>query len=299
MTALEPEKDGALAPGGAAEADPRPAPETTWRGAVPPVLPPLTRAERLRGHLRLLAFATLTVVSVALFVLGRYARAGLGRWVTFHFWIAQQWARMGLALAGLRHDVTGTPVPGGALVANHCSWLDILSLRAVTLMYFVSKAEVADWPGVGFVTRVTGTVFIERRRSQAKAQEGVLRSRIAADQLLIFFPEGTSTDGAQVLPFKSSLFSVFYDSAGAAAPLLVQPVSIRYRPAPELGLPDAFYGWWADMPFYGHIFDVFARSRRGRARIVFHPPVRPADYPNRKALAEDCQRRVAEGHAAL
>ncbi|MEO0426089.1 MAG: lysophospholipid acyltransferase family protein [Pseudomonadota bacterium] len=274
-----------------------PGSQGTWRDAQPPVLPPLTLREKLRGYGRLLVFMALTVVSVAVFIAGRYLRHWLGHSVTFHFWVARQWSRGGLWLAGLDRRIEGMPVSGGALVANHCSWLDILSLRAVTLMYFVSKAEVADWPGVGFVTRVTGTIFIERRRSQAKAQEAVLRSRIAADQLLIFFPEGTSTDGQRVLPFKSSLFSVFYED-GKGADLLVQPVSIVYEPNPGIGLPSDFYGWWGDMPFYGHILDVFARSRRGRVTITFHPPARPADFWDRKALTEHCQQAVARGHSA-
>ncbi|MEM7497456.1 MAG: lysophospholipid acyltransferase family protein [Pseudomonadota bacterium] len=270
--------------------------EGTWRGGEPPVLPALTCYEKLRGYLRLGAFIVMTAVALALFVAGRYLRHWLGHGVTFHFWVARQWSRGGLWLAGLERRVEGTPVQGGALVANHCSWLDILSLRAVTLMYFVSKAEVADWPGVGFVTRVTGTIFIERRRSQAKAQEAVLRSRIAADQLLIFFPEGTSTDGQRVLPFKSSLFSIFFDD-GEGADLLVQPVSLVYTPAPGSDLPAEFYGWWGDMPFYGHILDVFGRSRRGRVTITFHSPARPTDFADRKALAEHCQQAVASGHA--
>jgi 1-acyl-sn-glycerol-3-phosphate acyltransferase len=279
-----------------AEAARAPSP-TTWNGADPPELPPLTRRETLRGAVRSAAFVVMTVVALALFVPGRYLRHWLGPWVTYHFHVARLWSRAGLWLAGLRHEVHGTPVKGGALVANHCSWLDIFALRAVTLIYFVSKAEVADWPGVGFVTRVTGTIFIERRRSQAKAQEAMLRSRIAADQLLAFFPEGTSTDGERVLPFKSSLFSVFFlDHHGAD--LTVQPVSIRYRPDPASGLPGSFYGWWGTMSFEGHIFDVFARSRRGRAIVTFHDPVRASDFPHRKALAEHCAAVVRAGHAA-
>ncbi|MEO0761690.1 MAG: lysophospholipid acyltransferase family protein, partial [Pseudomonadota bacterium] len=195
-------------------------------------------------------------------------------------------------------EVEGRPVPGGALVANHCSWIDILTLRAVCLMYFVSKAEVADWPGVGFVTRVTGTIFIERRRSQAKAQEAILRSRIAADQLLIFFPEGTSTDGQRVLAFKSSLFSAFYED-GQGADLMIQPVSLRYRVDPRSGLPENFYAWWGDMPFYSHILDVFARSSGGTARLIFHPPLTPAGAGDRKALALAAGEAVAAGHARL
>lgn len=269
----------------------------TWNEVLPPELPPLTAGQKIRGAVRLAAFVATTLLALGLFVAGRYLRHWFGHRVTFHFLAARQWARIGLRLAGLRHDTRGVPVRGGAVVANHCSWLDIMALRAVTLMYFVSKAEVADWPGVGFVTRVTGTIFIERRRSQAKAQEEMLRSRIAADQLLTFFPEGTSTDGERVLPFKSSLFSVFFlDGHGAG--LAVQPVSIRYRPAEGSGLPASFYGWWGTMGFERHVFDVFARSRGGRVTVIFHPAVRASEFPDRKALADHCQRTVAEGHAA-
>jgi len=252
---------------------PRPGSPTTWNGAVPPELPPLTLMQKLRGAARCAGFVLLTAISILLFVIGRYLRHWLGHAITFHFAIARLWSRAGLWLAGLRLEVRGRPVNGGALVANHCSWIDILALRAVTLIYFVSKAEVADWPGVGFVTRVTGTIFIERRRSQAKAQEEMLRSRIAADQLLAFFPEGTSSDGERVLPFKSSLFSVFFlDHHGAN--LTVQPVSIRYHPDPRTGLPPSFYGWWGEMGFESHVWDVLCRSRGGRVTVVFHEPVR-------------------------
>ncbi|MGF1551012.1 MAG: lysophospholipid acyltransferase family protein [Paracoccaceae bacterium] len=273
--------------------------ENTWRGAEPAALPPLTRRERLRGIVRVALFALATLLALALFLPGRYLRAGLGRFVTFHFAVARLWARTGLALAGLSRRVEGTPVHGGAIVANHCSWLDILTLRAVCLMYFVSKAEVRDWPGVGLAAAAAGTVFIERRRSQAKAQEAVLRSRIRAEQLLIFFPEGTSTDGERVLPFKSSLFSAFFDDAGRGADLLIQPVTIHYRPGAASALPPSFYAWWGDMAFWAHVFDVFARSAGGTASVVFHEALRPAEEGDRKALAQACHSRVSAAHARL
>jgi 1-acyl-sn-glycerol-3-phosphate acyltransferase len=182
----------------------------TWNAELPPELPPSSVGGRIAGVLRMTAFLLLTALALAIFITGRTLRAWLGRWVTYHFVAARLWSRAGLWLTGLSLVVRGTPVASGALVSNHCSWADILALRSVRLMYFVAKAEVRRWPAVGFITAVTGTVFIERRRSQAKRQEQVLRERIGASQLLIFFPEGTSTDGLRVLPFKSSLFSAFF-----------------------------------------------------------------------------------------
>ena len=267
---------------------------TTWNGASPLVLPPPSLAGRIIGVLRMSAFLVMTAVALVIFVTGRYLRAWLGNWITFHFLTARLWSRAGLWLLGLRLVVRGTPVASGALVSNHCSWADILTLRSVKLMYFVAKSEVRDWPAVGLITVVTGTIFIERKRNQAKRQEQVLRERIAAEQLLIFFPEGTSTDGLRVLPFKSSLFSAFfYDHH--AADLWVQPVTVRYIPAPGSRLPPGFYGWWGDMSLGSHVWAVMSRSFGGRAEVIFHEPVKPRAFGNRKALAQHCGAVVARG----
>lgn len=265
---------------------------STWRGAEPPELPPATPAGRVIGAARLAGFIAMTAVLFPLFLIGRLLRHWLGGGVTFHFRIARAWSRGTLRLLGLRRVVRGTPVRAGALVANHSSWLDIPALRAVALIYFVAKSEVREWPVVGFVTHACGTIYIERRRSHAKRQEEVLRQRIAADQLLCFFPEGTSTDGLRVLPFKSSLFSVFFHDH-EAADLLIQPVTIRYVAPPDL--PPAFYGWWGDMGLGAHAWAVMTRSFDGRAEVIFHPPVNPRDFADRKALAGHCHSAVAAG----
>ena len=270
----------------------------TWTKEHAPVLPQPTRFARLLGMLRIGILLAITLISVPLFLTGRLLRGWLGRWVVFHFGVARLWARASLWLTGLRLVVHGKPIRGGALVANHSSWIDILALRATTLMYFVSKAEVADWPGVGFITRITGTVFIERRRTEVKRQEAVLRSRIAQDQLLCLFPEGTSTDGLRVLPFKSSLFSTFFVD-GEGADILIQPVTLHYRAPHGEGIPEDFYGWWGSMGFEAHIWDVVTLSFGGQVDVMFHPAVNASDYSDRKSLTEVCQRTVSQGFDQL
>ncbi|MFO7854667.1 MAG: lysophospholipid acyltransferase family protein, partial [Paracoccaceae bacterium] len=159
-------------------------------------------------------------------------------------------------------------------------------------MTFVAKAEVRAWPGVGAIAALCDTVFIERRRGAAKAQEAELKARMQAGDRLVFFPEGTSTDGRRVLPFRSTLFAaVASDELRDTA--WVQPVSVVYH-APE-GEPEAFYGWWGDMPFGGHVWTVLTRSFGGRAEVVFHEPVRAADFADRKLLAAHCWREVERG----
>lgn len=270
----------------------------TWTKETVPTLPAPSRAGRIVGGIRLVSLLVLTLICVVFFLLGRFLRSFLGRWITFHFGIARFWAYACLRLCGLRLSVHGKPIHGGALMANHSSWIDILALRATTLMYFVSKAEVANWPGVGFLTRVTGTVFIERKRTEVKRQEAVLRSRIAQDQLLTLFPEGTSTDGLRVLPFKTSLFSTFYVD-GAGADIQIQPVSLRYHTPAHRDLPPDFYGWWGAMGFEKHIWDMLTLSFGGRVDVQFHPAMRASEHPDRKALAVACQQAVAAGFDQL
>ncbi|MEL6996659.1 MAG: lysophospholipid acyltransferase family protein [Pseudomonadota bacterium] len=270
----------------------------TWTKENPSDLPAPRLTGKLVGGVRLVLLLLLTLVSVVLFLIGRFLRGTLGRWVVFHFGVARFWARACLWLTGIRLRVTGAPVRSGALVANHSSWIDILALRATTLMYFVSKAEVANWPGVGFITRITGTVFIERKRTEAKRQEAVLRSRIAQKQLLCLFPEGTSTDGLRVLPFKSSLFSAFFVD-GESTDIMIQPVTLRYHPPKTGELPLDVYGWWGTMGFEKHIWDVLTLSFGGVVDVIFHQAVPASAFEDRKALAEASQSAVARGFEAL
>lgn len=184
----------------------------------------------------------------------------------------------------------------GAVVANHGSWLDIFSLNAKKRVYFVSKAEVANWPGIGWLARATGTVFIRRDRKEASTQIEIFRERLSAGHKLLFFPEGTSSDSRRVLPFKSTLFAAFF------APELrdfmwVQPVTVRYF-APE-GEDPRFYGWWGDMDFAPHLLQTLAARRQGQIEVVYHAPVKVTDFTNRKALAQHCEGAVRAGLAEL
>ena len=270
----------------------------TWTKETVPTLPTPSLAGKVVGMLRMALILFVTLIGVVLFLTGRLLRGWLGRWVTFHFGVAWLWARICLSLIGIRLHMHGKPISNGALVANHSSWIDILALRATTLMYFVSKAEVADWPGVGFITRITGTVFIERKRTEVKRQEGVLRSRIAQKQLLCLFPEGTSTDGLRVLPFKTSLFSTFFVD-GVGEEIRIQPVTLRYHAPRGDHLPRDVYGWWGSMGFEKHIWDVLTLSFGGKVDVMFHPPVLAAAYQDRKQLADACEKVVMQGFDKL
>ena len=250
----------------------------------------------LRGGLRGLAIGLVTYGCLVLLLILRIPERlafGARRPVTPH--ITQFVCRTALRLMGLRLVCRGTPMRGeGAIVANHSSWLDIFVLNACDRVYFVSKSEVAGWPGIGWLARATGTVFIARNGAEAKAQTALFETRLHLGHRLLFFPEGTSTDALRVLPFKSTLFAAFL-TPGLRDALAIQPVSVVYRAPP--GADPRLYGWWDDMDFGPHLFRVLAQAPQGAVEVTFHTPLRVADFPDRKALAAACEAAVRAGHA--
>lgn len=205
-------------------------------------------------------------------------------------WITVAVCRAILRVAGLRVRVQGRQMrAAGAVVANHVSWLDIFVLNARKRVYFVAKAEVEGWPGINWLAKATGTVFIRRDRREAGAQIDIFRRRLRAGHKLLFFPEGTSTDGRRVLPFKTTLFAAFFDPA-LRETMAIQPVSVIYRAPP--GEDPRFFGWWRDMDLASSLVKVLAQAPQGAVDLVYHPQVRVADYPDRKALARDLEEKV-------
>jgi 1-acyl-sn-glycerol-3-phosphate acyltransferase len=208
-------------------------------------------------------------------------------------WITQFVCRSAFRIMGMGFSVRGTPMrQPGAVVANHASWLDIFTLNAPQRCYFVSKSEVAGWPGIGWLARATGTVFIQRKGSQALAQKMLFEARLRAGHRLVFFPEGTSTDGLRVLPFKSTLFAAFF-ADGLDAVLWVQPVSLVYT-APD-GEDARFYGWWGEMDFGTHLLKTLAARRQGGVEVVFTTlcawPISPTARHWRRIAKRPCAAR--------
>lgn len=271
---------------------------TNWDSPEPPSNPPITLFGWLRVLLRAITLAVLVFGGLALLLLMRLIERPLyGLHRPFTPGLVVLVCRLALRVLGLRHHITGTPMAGnGAVVANHSSWLDIFVLNAAKRIYFVSKSEVARWPGIGWLARATGTVFIERNPARAQLQTALFQARLLCGHKLLFFPEGTSTDGLRVLPFKTTLFQSFF------APVLreeiaVQPVSVVFHAPP--GYDRRFYGWWGDMSFGGHLIETLAPARQGSVEVIYHPPLNVADFPNRKALALACEEAVRAGHEKL
>jgi 1-acyl-sn-glycerol-3-phosphate acyltransferase len=264
---------------------------TTWREAEPAdtvrIGPPGLVLAVLRG----LVFGAVTYGGLALLLLLRLIERplfGADRPLTPH--VTRTVCRLAFPILGIRYRVRGTPMRHrGAVVSNHVSWLDIFALNACQTVYFVAKSEVSRWAFIGWLARATGTVFIARDPKEAKAQQAVFEARLRAGHKLMFFPEGTSTDGLRVIPFKSTLFAAFY-THGLDEIMQVQPVSLVYR-APD-GRGERFYGWWGDMNFASHLLKVLAQFRQGSVEVVFHDPIAVDSVASRKDLARACEASV-------
>ena len=181
---------------------------------------------------------------------------------------------------------------------NHSSYLDIMVLASLTEGSFVAKQEVASWPFFGLLARLQRTIFVVRDRRHAAAQRDEITERLAAGDVLFFFPEGTSNDGNRVLPFKSALFAVAREEIDGK-PLTVQPVSIAYVALDGMPLGRflrPFYAWYGDMDLAPHLWRVAAL---GNPTVVveFHPPAPHEAFASRKTLADYCFRQVAAGIA--
>ncbi|MFD1883115.1 lysophospholipid acyltransferase family protein [Paracoccus pacificus] len=270
--------------------------EATWRGAPQPVNARPGLVGWLRALLRGAGIVLVLLAGVIGLLILRLIerpfhgprRPWTGPWV-------QGVCRICLGIIGLGWRRIGTPMKGfGAAVANHSTWLDIFTLNAAMPIFFVSKSEVAGWPGINILTKVTNTHFVRRDPKFARAQAAEFAERTAAGHRLLFFPEGTSTDGRRILPFKATLFQGFL-APELPDGLAVQPVTVNYF-APE-GEDPRFYGWWGDMDLGSHLLKVLSAGRQGHVSVTLHPPV-PVKGLDRKELSRRCEAAVRQGFQA-
>ena len=162
---------------------------------------------------------------------------------------------------------------------------------------FIAKSEVSRWPFIGTIARMGRTVFVSRNRGATVTERDSMRGRIAAGDSLILFPEGTTSDGSRVMPFRSTFFAI----AEGEHPPLIQPVSVVYDRL--AGLPTGracrpLFAWYGDMDIASHYWRL-AQHRGLRATVLLHAPLDPAAFPDRKSLSRAVWRTVADGAATL
>lgn len=243
----------------------------------------------LRVVLRLLAITAVTLLSylgiAASLLLRRFAAA---RQLRLRNAIFRTWARLFAWIVGLRVEVEGVP-PRGAflLVSNHVSYMDIILLATRVDAAFVAKADLRDWPVLGRAFAVADTIFIDRgrRRDVLRVMEQAGRD-LQRNLGVVVFPEGTSSKGDEILRFKPSLLDF-----AARRDLPVHFAALSYATPDGYGPPSRRVCWWGDAPFLPHFLGLL-RLPSFQARLVFGDA--PVHDPDRKVLAEDLRRAIAE-----
>jgi len=194
----------------------------------------------------------------------------------------QSSSRLILASLGIATHVEGRPPQRGLVVSNHLSYLDILIYSSVMPCFFVSKLEIRSWPYFGKAACAGGTIFIDRSsRASAAIVAGQIKERLALPIPTLFFPEGTSSDGSQVLRFHASLFE---PAATIGAP--VTAAAVRYVLADERAERELC--WFDDTVFVTHLWKALsvgftAEVRFGETRV----------YADRRSAAAATHEEVA------
>jgi 1-acyl-sn-glycerol-3-phosphate acyltransferase len=204
-------------------------------------------------------------------------------------WLHRECAR-GLRAINVQLEAAGELPSGGMIVSNHLSYLDILAYSACQPCVFVSKADVQSWPIFGTYARWAGSVFVCRHdRNDAARANLTVTETLRSGVPVVLFPEGTTTDGRQVLRFHSTMLQPAID-----AECDVTPCAIGYEL--EDGDASAEVSWWGDMPLLPHALNLLGK-KLVRAKITFGKPVRAVGH--RKQLSLLLRQQIIALHQRL
>ncbi len=208
-------------------------------------------------------------------------------------WI-QSTARLVMSSLGIRARITGLVPTRGLLVSNHLSYLDIAIYAATLPCSMVAKAELSSWPVFGMMARASGALFVDRSsRSSALAVTEQVAERLQGPLPVLFFPEGTSTDGSDVLRFHSRLFTPAVDQG---AP--VTAATVRY--VTEDGTPERELCWFGDVPLVPHLWKAlgvggfYAEVHFGEPKVYRHRRVAADQTHDEIAAMRGCSHERDE-----
>ena len=235
---------------------------------------------RAAGKLCWFAFEVAVIVVIYVFTVAltpaKSKRAARARWLSFS-------SRRHLRIFGYTANVSGDIPKSGLLVSNHLSYLDILAICSAAPAVFVSKADVRRWPLFGWLAAIGGTVFIEReRRTHVGEVNREIENALAEGVLVVVFPEGTSSDGQTVLPFRASLLAPALRGGHGIA-----TAWIHYELTDGDAKQEVCY--WGDHTFFPHLIHLLGK-KSVRATLRFGKFQRTTD--DRKELAVQLREAV-------
>jgi 1-acyl-sn-glycerol-3-phosphate acyltransferase len=273
--------------------------EADWIGLLPPgrnVLRGLRATRRLLSVL--LCSAVAIPVQAILVLLPGSAKVRFAR-LYWHVMCRSIGLSVRVIGVAAQRTAEGRPI---VYVSNHSSWLDIMVLGSQLHGCFVAKQELTHWPLVATIARLGRSVFVRRQRGSMLRERDDMHARLVGGDNLILFPEGTSSDGSRVLPFRSAFLSIAEQPVSAdGKPPLVQPVSVVYDRLS--GLPTGranrpLFAWYGDMDIASHFWRL-AQHCGLRASVVMHTPLDPLAFPGRKELTAAAWEAAAGGAATL
>lgn len=194
-------------------------------------------------------------------------------------------------IAGARVEVIGTPLRRDVFyVSNHLSWIDILALGGSSGTAFVAKAEIGASPVVGWLAGLNRTVYVKRENRMGVAEQiNALRDALAENWAITVFPEGTTTDGKSLLPFKTPMLRVLEPPPPG---VMVQPVLLDY------GAVGEEIGWVGEEGGINNARRILSRKGSFPLRIHYLDPFDPTEFPGRKAIAAESRRRIEDALVA-
>ncbi len=178
------------------------------------------------------------------------------------------------------------------LISNHASYLDIIILGSLFKTSFVAKKEISKWPLFGILAKLQNTIFIDRRISSLKNQENKITEHLSKKKNLVIFPEGTSSDGNRVLPFKSSLFNIFEKNLNAK--ISIQTITIVYKKIngiPMNRIERKNITWHSNMDLIPNMLNVLKKLSI-EVEIIFNEEFLPNKEYDRKKLALYCWEKI-------
>jgi len=247
-----------------------------------------------RASGRVIAFALWTIACLALLFAGApFAARGERSRPGWKARLQRRWSRGVLRILGGRVRVKGAPPATPCLVvSNHTGYVDIAVLGANLDATFVARADLSGWPVFGFLSRTAGTLFVDRgRRRDAARAVSAIRDALGAGRTVVLFPEGTSTDGSGVAPFRSSLLE-----AAASTGVAVMAAAVAYSGLPDEPDAKAAVAWWDETPLLLHLARLFT-LRGFEAYVAFDPNT--VIHEDRKILTETLWQRVRSLHHDL
>lgn len=246
--------------------------------------------ETIRAAFRLTAFLILSLLVLLLFSLGLpFCMFKKGMRIKWKNRLISRWASGVSTLVGLKMIIKGPlPEPPFFLVSNHLSYMDILPFWKHLKTTFIAKSDIQSWPFFGQAAQLLGIIFINREnRKDLNRVNSLIQENMGTSQGVILFPEGTSSKGKRVLPFKSSL--LYYP---ASQKLPVYYASISYNINNE-GTAQAWKDicWWGDMDFLSHFWRLL-KIKSWTVTVQFG--VSSVSDKNRKNLAQLLHQKTSE-----